>query len=202
MRRRIGITDGELTVHGASQRVRGAKYISAILLVNLATPISSPYEKDLGKKARIDLFVNHHAAVPIDQALERELLELPIGSVEFGPGWESWEGMERAGNIERCKRLGGSMEHYVSGDGTLGVELPTSLVLRILSGQENAKRAFAESYGDQYPASLFRDALASNRDLVECSISNDESASRSEPTILFKFGPPQETVVSQAKGNQ
>ena len=199
LKRGIKPVDGQWQTDERPLKVSGAKHISAVLLVRLEHPVNSPLERKITKAAKAELFINYQADVPLNQSLIEEIASLPICDIEYGPGWESWQGMERAALSERTKRQGGSFTYHGRENGGFAVELPTSLVLRILAGSDNAEDLLGNSYGEPNPVSMFKAALENNQPLLDCIVSNDDSVDRSVSTIRFEFGPPQEPVVARTK---
>lgn len=179
-------------------RVAASGFISVVLIVTLEH--ASDRESVLPKfRANSVLFENPHARNPLPKKYLEQIKRMDFNLIEYGPGWEAWQGTERDNITMRNLRRSGVLEYRGGKKGVFEVRIPSIQILKILSGERTAEEVFSEYRGPPYPQEKFKDVLESRLTLESVSIVEDDRQKRGEQQIVFSFGTGRDPVVARTK---
>lgn len=184
-----------------SLRVRGAKHISGVIVVTLKTH-ANPLQPGFYRVPRASLLINQEAARPLTHEEIHLLGRMRFDSIEWGPGWESWErerGTKRSDNthVRRIKKQWGGVTMRDLGNGTYEIELSANVIALFLSGDithEDLRTQYGEDLAKELKA-----AIKQGRQIVGCEYVNAEPMSRKHDCIRFTYGPPKPLTISDPR---
>lgn len=180
-------------------RVAGSKLVSAVLIVRIEQ------DRDLGllipkSRAKPELYLNSFARHPLTDRLMAEIKQLDFNMIEYGPGWENWQGTARDSRKARNIRRGGPFTLRLGKEGDIELRIPSMQILRILAGEATAQEVFGDKAAKSpNPLDVFDKALASELTLESIEVVEGERTSREERQIAFHFGKGKPDVIARAK---
>lgn len=183
-----------------SKRVMGARLISAVLFVRLENQLEGLSYKSNMIAAPI-LFDNPHAETPLSELDKKVVRGLNFNLVEYGPGREAWQRSHKGSAKDRNRKIGGKYTMGSNGNGSVYIELPTIILLRILAGDITAEDALSEFGDNSKLIDLFKRALDYNQEIEKVSIIDSDPIKREEPCIRIEFGIPKPAVIARVKDN-
>jgi len=194
------VHEGQWQSNLKSHRVSGSSKISAVVLVQ----IENQYQFDGRYKrvAKATLYQNYHADNKLSEIQLQQIQEIDFNLIEYGPGWEDWEGHERSTIAERNLERGGGFKLTSYRDQGFEIELPAIDVLKVLAGAKTAQDVFKDYRSEPTPLSMFKKAFESGMPIIESEIVPREGLDRSETMMRICFGEPQQPTVASVKGSK
>lgn len=177
-----------------SDRVAGAKWISAVLFVNLIARYSLGYGPTT-RESKSTFFENIHAENRLTHRQREIILAIDFNQIQYGPEWEAWR--KESANIPphlRYRKRGGSLSMGTTTNGGFYMEIPSATLTRVLSGDLSAQDAFGGR--DDLFLKRLHGALTENRRIESIDIVDPSSHGRGEQFVKIHFGPIRPTVIA------
>lgn len=182
-----------------SQRVTGARLISAVVIVTVKTEYSV---FELERKASKPLIIkNPHPDIPLTLEQERLLEQIDFNQIKYGSGRENWERPQNNQDVpllnkyKYLRESGGRFTFSSKLDSTFSVEIPSKLVAHFLAGNVTANEIW--DFDDESTSVLSIEQTigyslkeaANNRQLVvNVELVQGNYRLREESRIRFEFG--------------
>lgn len=179
-------------------QISGAEYISGVLVTELQEPLAT-WSREHGRHARSRLFLNQSAGHPLGDSIRAQLRGLHFNHYKYGPQWgEHWrDPLDDADEQDdRRARDVGSIKMGLGRD-AMSIELPTSLLLRVLSGKVPAKEAFDKFGSDVF--SRLQSAFSEGREIEAIEVVPADPATRKSQSVKIVVGPPIPPVLAVRK---
>jgi hypothetical protein len=183
-----------------SKRLRVPKShgISAVLVVRIGQE-SGAWKSATKMEARSELFVNPHCRHSLSARFLSEIRRLNFNAVEYGPGWESWQGTHKDDLKVRNSRRTGSFEVILDKE-VIEMRLPVMQIMKILAGEVTAKDAFSV-YGEEQPHPLrfFQQVLSQELSIEAIEIVDTDPTTRADVQVAFRFRTGTKSVVARTR---
>tara|TARA_R110002072_G_scaffold95203_22_gene210035 strand:- start:10601 stop:11899 length:1299 start_codon:yes stop_codon:yes gene_type:complete len=191
----LRISDEGLEPSGRSYRVPGSDNISAVVFVQFRTTLD---RYRYNKEADARIYVNPRALNPLNDEQIWALQSMDFSIIEYGPGWESWEGGARSSMRERNLKRGGGWQFQSLEGGGFTLEIPAISLTQVLSGLKSSEQVLGGKSDNPNPQDFLVRALEENCELLAVQIVEPESQ-REERLVKLEFGPPAQAMISRAK---
>ncbi|MCP5056892.1 MAG: hypothetical protein GY937_09240 [bacterium] len=180
--------------------IRGSEFISAVLLTEILDPPMPLYGPSF-RFAETRLFRNPYARSPLDPSTCEALNELDFNHYSYGPQHgENWSVPLEDPQDQRPRRSqeSGSIVWSPKGVFNMSLELPTDVLLRVLSGEGSVEEAMGQS-APKGAIEALKIAFRCGCEIESIDKVDAVPAQRKPQRVKFQFGPPRPPVVAVKK---
>jgi hypothetical protein len=162
---------------------RRCPVLSAVIIVSIEPSIPTLGASNPTRRARVTALSNADATYPLNGPLLN--LDLRFDRVDYGHGWNEWEGIRSA--VRRIERLSGHLVWEKTPDG-FALTLPAHEVLQVLGGRWSAAD-LQKSYQLTDSGNPFRQALEEGRQIVAVELVPHDARGHEPQMIRITLGP-------------